>query len=129
MSPIHVKVFLAERNQKNAMPWIILFFIFYSDAVDDVGHHTYWGSDVYYEIVRQKDAQVAAMLNSLATTKTSAGNSMLDETIVVIIADHGGYRNAHDWAPPFIATVHVPLLFKGMSDGINSTCTRWLYQF
>ncbi|XP_028405180.1 uncharacterized protein LOC114527671 [Dendronephthya gigantea] len=83
------------------------------DAVDDAGHRTHWGSDVYYEIVRQKDVQVATILNTLATTKTSSGNSMLDETIVVIIADHGGYRNGHDWTPPFIAEVHVPLLFKG----------------
>ena len=86
----------------------------FSDAVDGAGHSSYWGSDIYYEMVKQKDMQVAKILNALSTTKTSSGKPMIDETIVVVVADHGGYKNNHNWTPPFIAEVYVPLLLIGM---------------
>ena len=82
--------------------------------MDGAGHSSYWGSDIYYEMAREKDRHVAAILNALATTKTSSGKAMIDETIVVVVADHGGYKNNHNWTPPFIAEVHVPLLLRGM---------------
>lgn len=83
------------------------------DAVDGAGHSSYWGSDIYYEMVKQKDMQVAAILEALATTKTSSGKPMIEETIVAMVADHGGYKNNHNWNPPFIAEVYVPLLLRG----------------
>ena len=49
---------------------------FFTDAVDDAGHKTWWGSDVYYEIVKQKDAQLAGILNALAETTTKSGESL-----------------------------------------------------
>ena len=33
--------------------------------------------------------------------------------MVVVVADHGGYRGQHGWTPPFIAEVFVPLLIRG----------------
>ena len=39
---------------------------------------------------------------------------MLEETIVAVVADHGGYRNTHGITPPMIAEVYCPLLLKGM---------------
>ena len=39
---------------------------------------------------------------------------MIDETIVAVVADHGGYRNTHGITPPMIAEVYVPLLLRGM---------------
>ncbi len=42
------------------------------------------------------------------------GNSMLEETIIAVVADHGGYRNTHGITPPMIAEVYVPLLLRGM---------------
>ena len=42
------------------------------------------------------------------------GKSMIDETIVAVVADHGGYRNTHGITPPMIAEVYVPLLLRGM---------------
>lgn len=38
---------------------------------------------------------------------------MIEETMVVVVADHGGYRNTHGITPPFIAEVYVPLLIRG----------------
>ena len=95
---------------KNDQP--TLTFIHF-DAVDGAGHGSYWGSDLYYEMVKQKDMHVAEIFNALTTTKTSTGKPMIDETIVVIVADHGGYKSSHGWVPPFIAEVHVPLLLLG----------------
>ena len=82
--------------------------------MDGAGHSSYWGSDLYYEMVKQKDMHVAEIFNALSTTKTSSGKPMIDETLVVMVADHGGYKNNHNWVPPFIAEVHVPLLLLGM---------------
>ena len=39
---------------------------------------------------------------------------MLEETIIAVVADHGGYRNTHGITPPMIAEVYVPLLLRGM---------------
>jgi phosphoglycerol transferase MdoB-like AlkP superfamily enzyme len=64
-------------------------------------------------MVKQKDMQVAAILEALATTKTSSGKPMIEETIVAMVADHGGYKNNHNWNPSFIAEVYVPLLLRG----------------
>ena len=41
------------------------------------------------------------------------GKMMIEETIVVLVADHGGYRNTHGITPPMICEVHVPLLIRG----------------
>ncbi|XP_028405072.1 uncharacterized protein LOC114527579 [Dendronephthya gigantea] len=83
------------------------------DAVDAAGHNSYWGSPVYYEMTKEKDRQVAGILEALEKTKTTSGNSMLDETIIAVVADHGGYRGTHGITPPMIAEVYVPLLLRG----------------
>lgn len=41
------------------------------------------------------------------------GKPMIEETMVAVIADHGGYKDTHDITPPFIAEVFVPLLIQG----------------
>ena len=43
--------------------------------MDQSGHGTYWGSPLYYKMVREKDKQIARILDALAATKTSSGNS------------------------------------------------------
>ena len=42
--------------------------------MDAAGHGSYWGSSLYYEMAKEKDRQVAGILNALAKTKTSSGN-------------------------------------------------------
>ena len=41
--------------------------------MDAAGHGSFWGSDLYYEMAKEKDKQVAEILNALLSTKTSSG--------------------------------------------------------
>ena len=41
---------------------------------------------------------------------------MIEETIVAVVADHGGYRNTHGITPPFAAEIYVPLLIRGRKN-------------
>ena len=45
--------------------------------MDAAGHGSFWGSSLYYEMVKEKDRQVAGILQALASTKTSSGNYIL----------------------------------------------------
>lgn len=38
---------------------------------------------------------------------------MLDDTLIVIVSDHGGWRNSHSYSKPIIANVDIPILFRG----------------
>ena len=44
--------------------------------MDAAGHGSFWGSDLYYEMAKEKDKQVAGILNALALTKTSSGKCL-----------------------------------------------------
>ena len=41
---------------------------------------------------------------------------MIDETMIVVVADHGGYKNNHDFTPPMICEAYVPLLIRGKTN-------------
>ena len=41
------------------------------------------------------------------------GKKMIDETMIVIVADHGGYKATHGYTPPMICEAYVPLLIRG----------------
>ena len=41
---------------------------------------------------------------------------MLEDTIVAVVADHGGYQDTHRTTPPMIAEVYVPILLRGMVE-------------
>ena len=47
------------------------------DSVDEGGHSSYWGSDIYYEMVAEKDRQVAGILQALEDTRTESGKLRL----------------------------------------------------
>ena len=44
-----------------------------TDAVDGAGHSSHWGSDLYYEIVQQKEYQLQALVEALENTTTESG--------------------------------------------------------
>ena len=54
---------------------------------------------------------------------------MLEDTIVAVVADHGGYRNTHIITPPSIAEVYVPLLLRGRGNHspVLSVMEYWLW--
>jgi len=77
------------------------------DDIDETGHHMGWGSPQYYEATKHVDARIAKMLGAL----TQAG--MTDSTLVIVTADHGGYRTSHgDFNE---ANIFIPVLFTGWS--------------
>ncbi|KAF4672905.1 hypothetical protein FOL47_011256 [Perkinsus chesapeaki] len=82
------------------------------DAVDHAGHSTFWGSSVYYEAVKKADGyvgQITAAMNKAAIS---------DNTLLVITADHGGYRDTHEiWDS---ATANTPVLFCNTAGKIKS---------
>ena len=54
-------------------------FCAYLDAVDASGHASHWGSSLYYEMAKEKDRQVAGILDALDKTKTSSGKVVVVE--------------------------------------------------
>jgi len=77
------------------------------DDIDETGHHTYWGSPAYYDATKRVDARLAKLLGGLA----QAG--ITDSTLVIVTADHGGYRSSHgDFNE---ANIFIPVLFTGWS--------------
>ena len=38
---------------------------------------------------------------------------MLNETMVVIVSDHGGWNRSHSFVKPFSALVDIPILIRG----------------
>jgi len=85
------------------------------DAVDDAGHATYWGSPTYYDAAKGADAMIAQLLGALSST------GLLGETLVMVTADHGGWRNTHGQSSQ--ACFYVPLIFygAGVSTGAQLT--------
>ncbi len=53
---------------------------------------------------------------------------MLNGTLIVIVSDHGGWRNTHDFQfQPFSASVDIPLLIRGEWLTVPScnSCSRF----
>jgi predicted AlkP superfamily pyrophosphatase or phosphodiesterase len=81
-----------------------LMFI-HLDEVDDAGHAFGWGSPNYYKAVQHVDMLVGKMLNSLKTA------GILQDTYVLLTADHGGWQQSHGAFMPCM--IYVPALFMG----------------
>ena len=57
---------------------------------------------------------------------------MLDGTLIVIISDHGGWRNRHGYRKPFSALVDIPILIRGkwpdragLTTGSPASSVEW----
>ncbi len=71
---------------KNNQP--TLLFIQY-DEVDEVGHGSGWGSDEYLKQLLKTDIQITRIYGACR----DAG--ILDDTLFIVTADHGGVNNDH----------------------------------
>ena len=38
---------------------------------------------------------------------------MLEETLIAVVSDHGGWRDTHTYDQPFGALVDIPVLIRG----------------
>jgi arylsulfatase A-like enzyme len=88
----------------------LLTFVHFSDP-DEAGHSAGWGSDKYRHSIAHSDHCLGTVVEALE----KAG--MLDDTLIIVSADHGGHNHVHSGAMaidreiPWIA--HGP----GVRDG------------
>eukprot|EP01083_Nonionella_stella_P145488 456017_1 len=75
------------------------------NSVDAYGHSTFWGSDAYYNATKRVDELIQTLIDALET------NDMMSKTQVIVIADHGGYRDTHGQFNA--ANIFVPIVFYG----------------
>lgn len=80
------------------------------DEPDGAGHSKGWESEAYYEMLNHLDNA----LKIIVQTVEDAG--MIDETIFVLVSDHGGVDTGH--GGPTLDEMETPLVFCG--KGIKS---------
>ncbi|KAF4672903.1 hypothetical protein FOL47_011254 [Perkinsus chesapeaki] len=88
--------------------------------VDSAGHESYWGSPQYYAALKNADGYVFKMLEALGQGRIE------DETLILITADHGGYRNNHGaWDT---ANTDTPAIFCSTAKLIKNPghMERWV---
>lgn len=75
------------------------------DHPDSAGHRFGWESDEYYEMLNLLDS----VLKTITDAVKEAG--MMDETIFVLVSDHGGTGTGH--GGPTLDEMETPLVFYG----------------
>lgn len=87
---------LTASNDKDLTPLILecvkkkpKFLFVQFDDVDGAGHSGGYGTDHHYEEIRRADGYTGEIYNAYK----EAG--ILDETLFIVISDHGGVRNGH----------------------------------
>eukprot|EP00123_Amoebidium_parasiticum_P001574 comp12701_c0_seq1/m.7798 comp12701_c0_seq1/g.7798 ORF comp12701_c0_seq1/g.7798 comp12701_c0_seq1/m.7798 type:complete len:347 (-) comp12701_c0_seq1:18-1058(-) len=93
-----VLINLIENHQPNLM------FIHF-DTIDEGGHHSYWGSDFYYYNAQMVDGYIGKIMQALDSA------SILDQTMIIVVADHGGYGKSHGAFNQ--ANMFVPIIIQG----------------
>lgn len=87
------------------------FFVVYYDSPDDKGHAKGWGSPEYHQRVTELDADLARILKAIE----EAG--ILEDTVVMVTADHGGKGTGH--GGPTLSEMEHPVVLwgKGVKRG------------
>lgn len=80
------------------------------DQPDGVGHSEGWESDAYYNMLNHLDNSLQAIVDAVE----EAG--MMDETVFVLVSDHGGKDKGH--GGPTLDEMETPIVFCG--KGIKS---------
>eukprot|EP00906_Rhabdomonas_costata_P012768 RCo018361 len=81
-----------------------LMFTHFND-IDEAGHKHGWGGAEYYEAARRTDGYIGDLLTALSHTNA------LHDTLVIVTADHGGFRKTHGQSTQ--ACLYVPAIFWG----------------
>ena len=87
-----------------------LLFIQY-DSIDHEGHSSGYGSEEYYEQLETMDGYVGKVYDAIK----DAG--MLDTTLLIITADHGGINDTHGGA----SDQEMNIFFGAVGKSINKT--------
>ena len=82
-----------EKTVEHALEFIAeekpVFTFIHLDEPDHTGHKQGFDSDEYYEAVEHMDSLVGVILSHIEA------NNMMDDTIIIFTADHGGNRKSH----------------------------------
>lgn len=66
----------------------IFSFVYFVD-VDNSGHKTGWGNEDYYKSLHQVDTSIGNIISTLKE------EGILNETLIIVSADHGGKKKSH----------------------------------
>jgi predicted AlkP superfamily pyrophosphatase or phosphodiesterase len=91
-----------------------LSFVHFPDS-DSMGHRHGWGSNEQIQAFADEDAAMKVLLDSLKTA------SILEDTVVIVTADHGGHDNTHGSDSPEDMTIPWIALGKGVKAGFEIT--------
>ena len=75
------------------------------DSLDGAGHKSGWGSKGYLRVLSAHDALIGKFLRSLEQA------DLLDETLILITADHGGKGKSHGGGSP--QEMRIPFILIG----------------
>lgn len=89
------------------------FCFIHFDNVDQVGHSYGHGSQAYYKEVEKIDALVGKL------TQTLKAEKLADKTMIILLADHGGFGFGHNDNVPEV--LKVPFIVSGpnIKQGYN----------
>jgi predicted AlkP superfamily pyrophosphatase or phosphodiesterase len=81
------------------------FLFVHLDNVDHGGHSGGYRSEEYIRSIEKADSLVGIIINKLKETR------LIDETVVFVLADHGGLENKHGGTSP--DEMIVPMIISG----------------
>ena len=81
------------------------FLFFHFNDVDETGHKYGHGTKEYYDAVARVDQSVGKIVKAVKKAH------MLESTVFIIVADHGGIGKGHGGSTP--QEVNVPFIFSG----------------
>lgn len=89
------------------------FLFIHLDLVDGAGHHYGHGTKEYYKSVSKADSLIGNIINALKA------NKILDKSVVIVSADHGGINKGH--GGDTMAELEIPFIIwgKGINKGIS----------
>jgi alpha-tubulin suppressor-like RCC1 family protein len=91
----------------NGMPYHYAFLHFVD--LDNYGHFSGWGSEVWFDHLQQIDTQLGRILSAI---EANSSLNVALETAVILTADHGGSGRSHG-NPQFEPNYTIPLLVWG----------------
>jgi arylsulfatase A-like enzyme len=87
-----------------------LTFVHFSDP-DEAGHSAGWASEKYFHAVGQADRCLGIILSALDKA------ALLDGTLVIVSADHGGHNHTHTGA--HLIDREIPWIARGPGVRVN----------
>ena len=91
------------------------------DHVDGAGHHSGYTSDEYLQTVTNVDSLVGRIIESIRLA------GMEDNTLVMVVSDHGGINTGHGGQTP--EEVTVPVIYYGKGVKKNYKIQQVVYMY